>query len=162
MTDREWEKIMAKIDQQIADDQPDELPTPEQVKQPQRAPALPGTTAPAAPRAPSAAPVTPGRMSILGAFFRLGLAGALAIGMLLWPFDARCGFGLAFYLFSTAVLVFAGGWSAVWTWRHRTPRAHIAALVIVLWGIVLGATEILPRVGYGPATLDRPRVWTCG
>ena len=164
MKDREWEKIMAKIDAQIGEDEPDELPTPDQVKAPQRAPALPGTTAPAAPRA--GAPVSPSapvsRTAALGAYFRLGLAGALAIGMLFWPFDARCGFGLAMYLLSTGVLVFAGGWSALWTWRHRTPRAHIAALIIVLWGIVLGATEILPRAGYGPATLDRPRVWTCG
>jgi hypothetical protein len=152
MKDREWEKVMAKIDAQIGAE-PDELPTPEQLRPPERAPVVPGARGPAE---------RPSRGSAVGAFLRLGLAGALAIGMLFWPFDARCGVGLALYLAATGVLVFAGGWSALWTWRHRTPRAHVIALVIVLWGIVLGASEILPRIGYGPATLDRPRIWTCG
>ena len=158
MKDRDWEKELAKIDAQIQS-LPDEDVAPATPTPAGRTPATPGVATPAT-RLPGVAPGKP--PSRVGAFLRLGLAGALAVGMLLWPFDARCGLGLAAYLGAVGVLVFAGGWSAVWTWRHRTPRAHIVALTIVLWGLVLGATEILPRMGYGPATLDRPRIWTCG
>jgi hypothetical protein len=57
--------------------------------------------------------------------------------------------------------VFVGGlWSSVWTWRHRTARAHVLSLLLVVWSIVLGAMEILPRAGY--AKLDVARAgWVC-
>ena len=163
MTDRDWDKELAKIDAQIRS-LPDEDAAPATTT-PARGKAVAGTGGAAgASRTP--APVPPGAparpVSRVGAFLRLGLAAALAAGMLLWPFDKHCGVGLALYLFSVATLIVAGGWSAVWTWRHRTAKAHILALAIVLWGIVLASVEILPRVGYGPATLDRPRIWTCG
>ena len=58
--------------------------------------------------------------------------------------------------------VFAGGvWSSVWTWRHRTARAHVLSLLLILWGMVLGATELLPRLGYAKADPARPTGWTC-
>ena len=155
MSERDWDKELAKIDAQIRSI-PDEDAAP---TAPARGKAV--TSAGGTPAVvPAATPARP--VSRVGAFLRLGLAGALAAGMLLWPFDKHCGVGLALYLFSVATLIVAGGWSAMWTWRHRTPRAHLLALVIVLWGIVLASVEILPRVGYGPATLDRPRIWTCG
>jgi hypothetical protein len=157
VSERDWDKELAKIDAQIRSI-PDEDAAPA-APTAARAPALPGKPTPTA-KPGAVAPIKP--PSRLGAFLRLGLAGALGIGMALWPFDNHCGAGLALYLFSVAILIVAGGWSAIWTWRHRTPKAHILALAIVLWGIVLASVEILPRVGYGPASLDRPRIWTCG
>ena len=157
MTDRDWDKELAKIDAQIRsipeEDVAPAKPTPSRGKA-----VSAGGTTPAG--VPAGAPAKP--VSRVGAFLRLGLAGALAVGMALWPFDNHCGVGLALYLFSVATLIIAGGWSALWTWRHRTAKAHVLALAIVLWGIVLASVEILPRIGYGPATLDRPRIWTCG
>lgn len=161
MNERDWEKELAKIDAQIRS-LPDEEEAPVQPAALPRKAALPGVAKPSgSPPAVAAAPAAP-RTSRVGAFLRLGLAGALAVGMAFWPFDARCGVGLAAYLFSATMVVVAGGWSAVWTWRHRTPRAHVIALAIALWGMVLASMEILPRAGYGPATLDRPRIWSCG
>jgi hypothetical protein len=96
-----------------------------------------------------------------GAFLRLALATALGVGILFWPYPTRCGFGLAGYLAAVAA-VFAGGvWSSVWTWRHRTGRAHVLSLLLILWEMVLGATELLPRLGYAKADPTRPTGWTC-
>lgn len=95
------------------------------------------------------------------ALLRLGLATALGVGILFWPYAARCGFGLAGYLGAVAAVVVGGGWSAVWTWRHRTPRAHVLALLLVAWGAVLAAVEVLPRAGYAKPTPERPAGWSC-
>jgi hypothetical protein len=49
----------------------------------------------------------------------------------------------------------------VWTWRHRAARAHTLSLLIVLWGLVLAAVEVLPRTGYARPSADRPAAWAC-
>ena len=85
--------------------------------------------------------------STLGVMARLVLATALGVGMLFWPYDARCGVG---------VVIAAGVWSSVWTWRHRSSRGHILSLLLILWGGVLGAIEILPRSGYAKPDPARP------
>jgi putative flippase GtrA len=95
------------------------------------------------------------------AFLRLGLASALAVGMVFWPYASRCGGGLAAYLGAVVAVVVAGGWSAVWTWRHRTARAHLLSLLLVLWGLVLAAIEVLPRTGYAVPTAAHPAAWAC-
>jgi hypothetical protein len=95
------------------------------------------------------------------AFLRLALATALAIGILFWPYPSRCGAGLAGYLLAVGGVTLAGLWSSVWTWRHRTARAHMLSLLLVVWGIVLGAMEILPRSGYAKADASRPAGWIC-
>ena len=92
---------------------------------------------------------------------RLLLSVALGVGMIFWPYEARCGLGLLGYLLAVGVLIGAGAWSAVWAWRHRAGKAHVLSLLIVVWGTILGAQEILPRVGYAKPTLDRPSVWEC-
>ena len=95
------------------------------------------------------------------AFLRLALATALAVGILFWPYPNRCGLGLAGY--SAAVLaVTAGGlWSSVWTWRHRTARAHVLSLLLVVWGITLATIEVLPRIGYAKPDAARPVGFSC-
>jgi len=90
------------------------------------------------------------------AFLRLALATALAVGILFWPYPSRCGVGLAGYLAAVSVVTVGGLWSSVWTWRHRTARAHILSLVLVAYGLILGAMEILPRTGYAKADTTRP------
>ena len=47
----------------------------------------------------------------------------------------------------TAVIA-SGLWSSVWTWRHRAGKSHTLSLLVVLWGLVLGSIEVLPRIGY--------------
>ena len=96
-----------------------------------------------------------------GVFARLVLSVALGIGVIFWPYASRCGIGLAAYLFVVAVVIGSGVWSALWTFRHRAGRAHILSLLIVLWGMILGAGEILPRTGYAVPTLEHPASWSC-
>jgi hypothetical protein len=95
------------------------------------------------------------------ALLRLALASALGVGILFWPYPSRCGVGLAGYLLAVAAVTMGGLWSGVWTWRHRTARAHVLSLLLVVWGILLGAIEILPRVGYAKADAARPAGWGC-
>lgn len=95
------------------------------------------------------------------AFLRLGLASALGVAILFWPYAARCGAGLAAYLGAVAAVFVGGVWSAVWTWRHRTARAHLLSLLLVLWGLVLAAMDVLPRTGYAKPSADHPAAWAC-
>lgn len=96
-----------------------------------------------------------------GAFLRLALATALGVGILFWPYSHKCGFGAAAYIAATTAIVAGGLWSSVWTWRHRTARAHVLSLLLVVWGVVLGAIELLPRTGYAKPDPERPTGWTC-
>jgi hypothetical protein len=59
------------------------------------------------------------------------------------------------------VVVAAGGWTSVWTWRHRAGRAHHLAQLLIVWGAVLAAIEVLPRVGYATPTAAHPAIWAC-
>ena len=95
------------------------------------------------------------------ALLRLALATALAVGILFWPYPSRCGAGLASYLVAVSAVTVGGLWSSVWTWRHRTARAHVLSLLLVIWGLVLGAMEILPRARYARPDAARPVGWTC-
>jgi hypothetical protein len=95
------------------------------------------------------------------ALLRLTLASAAAVGILFWPYSTRCGGGLAGYLAAIVGVTIAGLWSSVWTWRHRTARAHVLSLLLVLYGIVLGAMEILPHSGYARKDAARPEGFMC-
>lgn len=96
-----------------------------------------------------------------GAFLRLALATTLGVGILFWPYPTRCGVDLGFYLAAISAVTLGGLWSSVWTWRHRTSRAHVLSLLLVIWGLLLGAQEILPRAGYARADVARPVGWGC-
>jgi hypothetical protein len=146
MSDRDWSKELSKIDRQL-ERVSDEALFPEPRN--------------ATPAAHAQTIEVRKKTSTVGAVLRLLLATALGVAMLFWPYDTRCGIGLAAYLGATGVLIVAGVWSSVWTWRNRTGRAHLLSLLIVVWGLVLGGIEVLPRVGYAKPTLDRPAVWAC-
>jgi cation transport ATPase len=146
MAERDWNKELAKIDKQlesVADEQLFPKSAAKTTSQQQHI------------------VEKQSRTSTLGVMVRLLLSVALGIGMIFWPYQARCGFGLLGYLLAVVVLIGAGGWSAVWAWRHRAGKAHVLSLLIMVWGIILGAQEILPRTGYAKPTLDHPSVWQC-
>jgi hypothetical protein len=142
-----WDAELKKIDKQL-----------ESMSDSALIPA-PGKSAPPAAKAAVAAERASTRT--WPALLRLALATALAIGILFWPYPSRCGAGLGGYLLAVGGVTVAGLWSSVWTWRHRTARAHTLSLLLVVWGIVLGAMEILPRAGYAKADASRPAGWVC-
>jgi len=145
MSGKNWDSELKKIDRMLEGASDEAL--------------LPAKNAPT-PAARAEAVAKQKGTSTLGVMARLVLAVALGIGMLFWPYDAKCGLGLAGYIAATGVVVGAGVWSSIWTWRHRSARGHILSLLLILWGGVLGAIEILPRVGYAKPDAARPG-WSC-
>jgi hypothetical protein len=101
------------------------------------------------------------KTTTLGVLARLVLAVALGVGMLFWPYSARCGAGLFGYLGAASMVIVAGVWSSIWSWRHRSGQAHVLSLLLIVWGVILGATEILPRVGYAIPDAQHPAIWMC-
>jgi hypothetical protein len=160
MSSTDWDKELAKIDKQLASLSDEQLlpqpaaPAPGQPK----GGAQPAAAAPQ-PRGPAAA--EPKQTTTLGVFARLLLAVTLGVAMLFWPYSARCGVGLFAYLGAAGMVVVAGVWTSVWTWRHRSAQAHILSLLLIVWGVVLGATEVLPRVGYARPDAAHPAIWMC-
>ncbi|HZO17756.1 MAG TPA: hypothetical protein VFB46_02140 [Gemmatimonadaceae bacterium] len=96
-----------------------------------------------------------------GAMVRLGLSGALAVGLLFWPYTRDCGSGLFSFLFASALVIIGGVWSVFWTWRGRMGRCHALSLVIVLWGLILGAMHTLPRTGAVTFAAASSTQWFC-
>jgi hypothetical protein len=171
MADRDWDKELSKIDKQLASLSDEALLGPTPVKIP-GSPAKAGKPAPtpeprpAATKAPTAPKASapagqPRGTTAWGVYARLTLSVALGVGMVLWPYPARCGPGLAAYLASVVVVVTSGIWSSVWTWRHRASHAHALSLLIILWGLILGSIEVLPRVGYAKPDPRHPSGWAC-
>jgi hypothetical protein len=146
MADRDWSKELSKIDRQLESISDGAL-------FPQKA------DAPAERRAEVRGKQESTRT--WGVFLRLALATLLGVAVLFWPYESRCGLGLAAYLGATSVVAIGGLWSAVWSWRHRSSRAHVLALLLVLWGGILTAMEILPRTGYAKPDPTRPAGWVC-
>jgi hypothetical protein len=141
-----WDKDLAKIDKQL-ESISDEALFPTKGK--------------ASPATKQANAEKQSSTSTLGVVARLTLATALAVAIVFWPYDARCGLQLAYYLAAVSAVTAAGVWSAVWSWRHHSGRAHTLSLLLVGWGLVLGAQEILPRTGYATPTELHPATWTC-
>jgi hypothetical protein len=145
MSDRDWDAEMRKIDQQLA-------LTPNQASQPVRV----------QPQSSGAAPqLGKPETSTFGVMARLGLACVLGVAIVFWPYTARCGVGLAGYLGAVTTLVVAGVWSSIWTWKHRSAKAHTVSLLLLTWGLVLAAADVLPRVGYAKPSANHPANWTC-
>jgi hypothetical protein len=143
---KNWEKELAKIDKQL-EAMADETLLP--------------TSAGATPQAKAEIKAQQSRTRTLGVLARLTVAVGLGVGILFWPYDHRCGVALAGYLAAVGLVIGSGVWSAIWSWRHRSSRAHLLSLLITLWGLTLGAVEILPRTGYAKPVVGRPTTWFC-
>ena len=139
---RDWDKELAKIDKQL-----------ESVSDAQLFPQKKG----ASPQQQAQVEVQQATTKSWPAILRLGLSVALGVGILFWPYANRCGIGLAGYLAAVTAVAGSGIWSAVWTWRHRAGRAHALSILLLIWGLILGSMEILPRVGYAKQKL----LWSC-
>src|SRR5258708_22655615 len=113
MTD--WDKELAKIDKQTASRSDEELVAPARAPLPSgKSAGRPPAATPVADQ--SAVPTSRGaRFALYG---RVGLSVALGVGMLFWPYDAKCGAGLALYLAAVVSVIVSGVCSAVWSRRH--------------------------------------------
>ena len=161
MADRDWDKELAKVDKQLASLSDEKLLG--------AAPAAPlaaskdaGRASAKSQPAPQSSAMGSGKAtSAIGVYGRLTLAMLVGAAMYIWPYPARCGIGLAGYLAAVGVVIAGGLWASVWTWRHRASRAHTLSLLVVLWGLVLGAIQVLPRTGYAKPDANHPAGWLC-
>ncbi|MDH4348269.1 MAG: hypothetical protein OEW17_05650 [Gemmatimonadota bacterium] len=140
MTDqpRDWDKELAAIDRVMA-----------------RSPEKAGGALPA--EAPGRVPAAAGRFGALGTWLRVLLGAALAIGITQWPYPSACGVNLMVYGTTIMLVIVAGTWSALSSWRRHLGLAHLISLAVLFWGLVLAAREVLPRVGYARDA----RTWVC-
>ncbi|HEU4588757.1 MAG TPA: hypothetical protein VFS11_08925 [Gemmatimonadales bacterium] len=150
---RDWDKELAEIDKAIAR-------LPARPAQSAEVPAAAGTPAGSAPSPAGARTVRPAASprETTTTWLRVVLAVVLAAALPFWTYSRGCGLGLYLYLGASAVVVIAGLWAAGSAWQRRRARAHIVALLVVLWGLGLIAHEVLPRIGYA----KQPARWTCG
>jgi heme A synthase len=83
----------------------------------------------------------------------------IALGgvMTQWPYPQSCGWPLAGYLGAVVTVIFTGAWIAFASWKLRNGLVHILSLILIFWGIVLSAEQLLPRIGYAA---DRAN-WAC-
>jgi hypothetical protein len=165
MSDRDWDKEMAKIDKQLSSISDEQLLGPTPVKITPAAAVAGGKAAGSgkgsAPAKTASGPDERPATKAWAVYARLIISVALGVAMVLWPYPSRCGAGLAAYLAAVVVVVASGIWSSVWTWRHRASHAHTLSLLLILWGLVLGSMEVLPRVGYAKPDLRHPALWSC-
>jgi len=98
----------------------------------------------------------------IGAALRLALVVALAVSLVFWPYERRCGEGLFGYIGAAATIVLGALWVAAFTWRARLARMHLLAMSALIWGLVLAGLEVLPRVGYAKVDAEHPPTWWCG
>lgn len=158
--ERDWDAEMAKIDRQIAATSPEKLAAMS-ADRPSLNPTIERKALSAGPGPASSGAVAPHKHRPMAAWARLLLGIALGVGMLFWPYPARCGPWLGLYLLGVTVLTAGGVWAAIWTWRHRTPRAHVLALLLILEGLVLGGLQVLPKTGYARPDAGHPATWSC-
>lgn len=146
---RDWDKELADIDKLIASGPP-ALPAP-----PATGGRKGGTSAPPLPT--SRPSVVPTRGGAWRSWAKAGLGALLALAMTQWPYAHPCGLGTMLYLGAAGVVVLAGLWSAVSSWRRHAAGAHVLSLGVILAGLVLTALEVAPRVGYAKTALP----WMC-
>jgi hypothetical protein len=139
---KDWDKELAKIDKQL-----------ESVSDAQLFP----ETRAASPAQKAQVAEIRATTTSWPAIVRLALSVTLGVAILFWPYANRCGLGLTGYLIAVVAVAAGGVWSSVWTWRHRAGRAHALSILLIVWGLVLGATEVLPRIGYAKQALT----WSC-
>ena len=164
MSDRNWEAEMAKIDKQLASVSDEALLAESKalapVKTGARTVAAPTVAAPARSSAPPTAAAAPAAGAWRG-WVMVAIAVGAAAGLLLWPWPAQCGAPLVGFTAAAGAVALLGLWSALGTWRHRLGAAHVASLLVVVTGLVLGAREVLPRVGYAVSSPVRSEGWSC-
>jgi hypothetical protein len=94
---------------------------------------------------------------LIGLWARLSLALVLGVLMTQWPYAHECGVALLGYTAAVLTVIVAGSWIAFASWRRRNGYAHVLALLLAFWGVVLAAEQVLPRIGYAA----EPAVWQC-
>ncbi len=144
--DRDWDKELADIDKIIAK-HPVAVPSPSPAAAPSPRPTPPAGRVSEPPR----------HRVVLTTWLRVLLAIGVAAAMTQWPYAHGCGTQLLLYLGAAAVVVVAGLWGSVMSWKRRMAMAHALSLLVTLWGGYLAGKVVLDRSSYPRAPLS----WSC-
>ncbi len=184
MSNRDWERELADIDRRLAaEPEPASASAPARDAPPRDAP--PRDAPPRGSAAPVAVPTTPdaarrtvepaparsigtpaasGRRSWraqVALLVRLVLGVAVVAALIYWPYSARCGVELGYYLGLVAALGLVGIGTSTSAWRHRSGIVHLLGLAMLAGAVALSAREILPKIGYAIPSAAHPATWTC-
>lgn len=101
------------------------------------------------------------RVTQLSALARLMLVVALTAALPWWPYATRCGPGAAALVAAYAMVAVGGLWVATYAWRHRLAASHVLSLTFLLVGLVLMASQVLPRAGWVAIRGVDASGWSC-
>lgn len=101
------------------------------------------------------------RVTQLSALARLLLVVTLTAALPWWPYATGCGPGVAALVAAYGMVAVGGLWVATYAWRHRLAASHALALAFVLAGLVLVASQVLPRAGYVTIRGVEASGWSC-
>lgn len=101
------------------------------------------------------------RVTQLSALARLVLVVALTAALPWWPYATRCGAGVAALLGAYAMVAVGGLWVAAYSWRHRLAASHALSLAVLIGGLALVASQVLPRMGMATFTGVEASGWSC-
>jgi hypothetical protein len=88
------------------------------------------------------------RLARAGVWARLVLVGALATSLYWWPYGRDCGFPLAAFLVSQAMVIIGGVSIAIRTWRDRLPWLFLITAVFIINAWTVLSLQTLPRLGF--------------
>jgi len=117
-------------------------------------PAQPRAATAGGPARPAGAPTRGDRIAL---WARVFLGVTLGGAMTQWPYPHVCDLALLGYLGAVAALLITGAWIAFASWRMRGGAPHVLSLILMFWGIVLAAEQVLPRIGYAAERAS----WRC-
>jgi hypothetical protein len=83
-----------------------------------------------------------------GVWLRTFAALGLGVAVAFWPYARECGLMLHGYLGVIGAVLVVGSWASHSAWRSRSAAAHVLGLLVIYWGVVLAAEQVLPRIGY--------------
>ena len=147
---RDWDRELADIDRVIDKEGPPPAG-------PSIGPALPPGPAGTPVRPPAPAPPPAAKGSVAMTWFWVALALLLAVALPVWPYGKACGLQIFFYLGAAALAVLADAAGAISSWATHRSVAHTLSLLVIIWTGVMGAREVLPRIGYA----DESKAWLC-
>ena len=90
---------------------------------------------------------TEAQWEVLTARLFVALAVVQSIAMPYWPYRIDSSWSLGFYLTAVVILIVTGIWGAKLTWDARLARSHSISIVTIIWGLVLVAGVVLPKMG---------------
>jgi hypothetical protein len=157
---QEVDRLLAQLDRKGAPPPPPRkmTPAPAEMRPESPPPTIVWASAPAAPPSPSPiAVVEPPEYEHIALWGRVVLGASLGVLMTNWPYAHGCGWALLGYSAAVVTVLITGAWIALAAWKQRNGPAHVLALILFYWGLVLGAEQLLPRVGYGWTEAR----WTC-